>query len=98
MRKQMHKVHAPHRKSGYIVGVEYEATTDREGRPDWTMIYTPGPKAKAEFKAFTQRCGGPVVVEAEPTPELTDLERELIDRGVTPSQAAALVRDFPEDR
>jgi hypothetical protein len=46
VKKQMHKVHAPHREAGYIAGVEYEATTDREGRPDWLMHYEPGPKAK----------------------------------------------------
>ena len=59
-RVQMAKIHTPHRKSGYLAGVEFEATTDREGRPDWTMVYEPGPKAKAEHLAFTTR-GGPVV-------------------------------------
>jgi Replication initiator protein A len=34
----------------------------------------------------------------EPEPEPTGLERELIDRGVTGSVAADLVRDFPADR
>ena len=67
VRKQMAKIHAPHRKSGYLAGVEFEATTDREGRPDWTMVYEPGPKAKAEHLAFTTR-GGPVVLEIEPPP------------------------------
>ena len=46
VRVQMAKIHAPHRKSGYLAGVEFEATTDREGRPDWTMVYEPGPKAQ----------------------------------------------------
>ena len=104
-RKQMAKIHTPHRKSGYLAGVEFEATTDREGRPDWTMVYEPGPKAKAEHLAFTRR-GRPVVLEIEPPPaevkppepEPTGLERELVDRGVTRSVAADLVRDFPEDR
>jgi hypothetical protein len=31
----------------------------REGRTDWTLIYTPGPKVKAEYQAFTKK-GGPV--------------------------------------
>ena len=35
---------------------------------------------------------------AEPGAEPTGLERELVDRGVTRSVAADLVRDFPEDR
>ena len=66
-RKQMAKIHAPHRKSGYLAGVEFEATTDREGRPDWAMVYEPGPKARAEHLAFTTR-GGPVVPALEPPP------------------------------
>jgi hypothetical protein len=66
-RKQMAKIHAPHRKAGYLTGVGFEATTDREGRPDWTMVYEPGPKAKAEHLAFTTR-GGPVVPALEPPP------------------------------
>jgi hypothetical protein len=67
VRKQMAKIHAPHRKSGYLAGVEFEATTDREGRPDWTMVYDPGPKAQAEHLAFTTR-GGPMVSTIEPPP------------------------------
>jgi hypothetical protein len=114
-RKQMAKIHTPHRQAGYFAGVEFEATTDREGRPDWTMMYKPGPKAKAEHLAFTTR-GGPMVsaleprpappeplllAEAPPTavePEPTGLEKELVERGVTRSVAADLVRDFPADR
>ena len=64
---QMAKIHTPHRKSGYLAGIEFEATTDREGRPDWTMVYEPGPKAKAEHQAFTTR-GGPVALRLEPPP------------------------------
>jgi len=104
MRKQMAKVHAPHLESGYLAGVAFEATTDREGRPDWMMAYTPGPKAWAEYRAFTGK-GRPVLLEVTPTPsrpepqpEPTGLERELISRGVTPSVAADLVRDFPADQ
>jgi hypothetical protein len=55
MKKQMYKLHAPHRESGYITKVEFEETTDGEGRPDWVMLYTPGPKARAEFRAFTKK-------------------------------------------
>ncbi|MBV8557739.1 MAG: replication initiator protein A, partial [Planctomycetaceae bacterium] len=36
--------------------------------------------------------------EPEPEPEPTGLERELVERGVTRSVAAELVRDFPEDQ
>jgi hypothetical protein len=87
----MHKLHTPHLASGYIADVALEATTDRDGRPDWTIVYTPGPKAKAEYHAFLRRGGEPVV---EPDP---DLVRGLVERGVTRDVAAELVRDFPED-
>ena len=115
VRVQMAQIHAPHRKSGYLAGVEFEATADHEGRADWTMSYLPGPKARAEHLAFTTR-GGPVVLEIEPPPaqpepllpaeapppvvepEPTGLERELVARGVSRAVAAALARDFAEDR
>ena len=108
MRRQMAKIHAPHLRAGYITGVEYEPTTDRERRPDWMMAYTPGPKARAEYQAFTGK-GGPVLLDVPPTPsppepelkvdpEPTGLERELVERGVTRSVAAELVRDFPAER
>ncbi|MBV8268063.1 MAG: hypothetical protein JO252_17195, partial [Planctomycetaceae bacterium] len=67
VRVQMAKIHAPHRKSGYLAGVEFKATADHEGRADWTMSYMPGPKAKAEHQVFTTR-GGPVVPAFEPPP------------------------------
>jgi hypothetical protein len=54
VKKQMYKVHAPHKKSGYISAVEFKETTDSEGRADWEMLYTPGRKAKAEFRAFNE--------------------------------------------
>lgn len=54
VKKQMYKVHAPHRKSDYISAVEFRETQDREGQPDWEMLYTPGRRAKAEYRAFTQ--------------------------------------------
>jgi hypothetical protein len=57
VRKQMYKIHLPHLKSGYLAGVEFEATTDRAGRPDWLMYYAPGPRAKDEYQAFTRKGG-----------------------------------------
>jgi hypothetical protein len=104
VKKQMYKVHALHRKSGYIEGIEYEATSDREGKADWFIFYTPGPKARAEYRAFTKK-GGPVVLEVEaPTPlfdrveEAGPLEKELIELGVTQTTAAELVKSYPEER
>jgi hypothetical protein len=51
----MYKLHVSHRESGYIATVEYEETTDTAGALDWEMFYTPGPKALAEYEAFTNR-------------------------------------------
>jgi len=109
VRCQMKRIHAPHLKSGYIASVELEQTTDRDGQPDWTMLYTPGPKARAEYRTFTRR-GGPktLIIEQSPPaldvvphqvkPTHTQLERALIDRGVTPSTAAELVATYSEEK
>jgi hypothetical protein len=51
----MTRIHKPHIASGYISGVSYDARTDKFGRPDWMMIYTPGEKARREFKAAMKR-------------------------------------------
>ena len=48
----MYKIHKLHLASTYIDKVEYEENFDSEGRSDWLMRYTPGPKAEAEYKAF----------------------------------------------
>ena len=55
VKKQMFKIHIPHRQSGYITKVEYQETRDSEDNSDWEMLYTAGPKAQAEFKSFTNR-------------------------------------------
>jgi hypothetical protein len=100
-RKQMAKVHRPHKASGYIADIDYEQTTDADGQPDWIMFYKPGPKARAEYRAFAKR-GGPVMLEAEPftddplpqlaAPELSPLAAELVKRGVSEAIAADLVQ------
>ena len=105
VKKQMFKVHAPHRRSGYIKAVEFHQSTDAEGRPDWEIHYTPGLKARAEYRAFTKK-GGPKFLELAIEPilppqeprELTELERELIARGVTEKTARELVAEHPEER
>ena len=55
VKKQMYKVHLPHRQSGYITKVDYEKITNKAGETDWEMFYTPGPKAFAEYRAFTNK-------------------------------------------
>lgn len=54
VKKQMYKLHAPHKTSGYIAAVEFRETVGDGGQPDWEMLYTPGRRAKAEFRAFTR--------------------------------------------
>jgi hypothetical protein len=106
-RKQMAKIHAPHQKSGYIGKIDYEQTVDADGIPDWIMLYQPGPKARAEYRAFTKR-GGPVMLEMAPfTAEIPHplpaavsppLVAELIGHGVTDSIARQLVAEYDEDK
>jgi hypothetical protein len=55
VKKQMYKLHRPHRNSGYLAKVSYQPSLDSEGKPDWIIWYTPGPKALAEFKAFRKK-------------------------------------------
>jgi len=107
VRTQMNKLHAPHKKSGYIASVEFEQTTDRDGKPDWSMLYTPGPKARAEFRAFDKK-GGPRTLVVEQSPpaleilphqvEASPLERELIERGIAAATAAELAASYPEEQ
>src|SRR6202158_5061571 len=48
---QMAKVIRPHKESGYITAVKYQATIDAQNQPDWIMYLAPGPRARAEFAA-----------------------------------------------
>lgn len=106
VRSQMNKIHRPHFDSGYVAKVDYQDTVDGEGKPDWIMLYQPGPKARAEFRSFTRR-GGPVALEvepytADPVPQPNEapsspLEAELAGHGITPAVAAELVRQHGEE-
>ena len=55
VKKQLYKIHQPHKASGYIKAIEFEQIQDSEGKADWLMWYTPGRKAKHEFREFTTR-------------------------------------------
>lgn len=101
-KKQMYKVHQPHRLSGYIAEVRYESTVDAEGRPDWIMWYVPGAKARREFEAFTGlACPPELRLENEEDSQQTlkhvshehrdFLLAELLKRGITPKQSQLLL-------
>jgi len=56
VRSQMHHVHQPHLRSGYLLKpIDFEKTTDLQGNPDWIFHYIPGPKARAEYAAAHRR-------------------------------------------
>lgn len=72
VQNQMSAIHREHKKFGYITDVQYQPTTDAENKADWIMYYTPGPKAKAEYHAFTR--SGRVI---ETSPDLAGEEGEV---------------------
>jgi hypothetical protein len=104
VKKQMYKLHTPHKKSGYITAVEFRETTDAAGQPDWEMFYTPGRRAKAEFRGSMRK---PRQVErrnvlpelqpaplVEPAPAVNDpLIEQLRELGVAESKARELVKE-----
>jgi hypothetical protein len=107
VKKQMYKVHVAHRKSDYIAAIEFRETTDRAGQPDWEMLYTPGRRAKAEFRAFAQpkkRLPIKTVIdlkleEATPArpdnvlpPDTNQLVEQLLQFGVAEAKARELVK------
>jgi hypothetical protein len=102
VRPQLARIHAPHKTSGYITKIDFQDTVDVDTKPDWIMLYQPGPKARAEYRAFTRR-GAPVVLDVEPLtadplpqpaaePE-PPLVAELVKRGVSAKQGKELVRN-----
>jgi len=111
-RIQMYKVHKDHLTSGYLKSVEYEIAVDGEGKPDWIMSYVPGPKARAEFHAFTRKhralendfeeaeeAGGvqPAAdAVAAPATAQSAILAEFTKRGVSPRQARKLLGSVAE--
>ena len=55
VRPQMWKIHKPHIDAGYLKSAEFEETTDASGVIDWLMKYTPGKRARHEFREFTTK-------------------------------------------
>jgi hypothetical protein len=109
-KKQMYKVHQPHKKSGYLSDVSYESMQDADGKPDWMMRYVPGPKAKNEFEYFTGKTsvletkidveqitgGGPAQETSEQeTPAAPQAQQSLDFESVSEKQAdSELIAEF----
>ena len=101
VKKQMFKLHVPHREAGYIAKIDYESSVDGEGAPDWEMLYTPGARAIAEFEAFTRRqvkrsvdgvaLPAPAVSENTSAVTASPLLAELIRRGIAERKAKELL-------
>ena len=95
-RVQMYKIHKPHLESGYLKSVNVDLVTDREGKSDWLMNYTPGSKARAEFRVFTekdQRRNQPAI-----QPPQSELMIALGGRGIGQTRAAELIHTTEADR
>lgn len=98
VKKQMHKIHAPHKQAGYIASVEFQKTSDQNNRPDWLMVYTPGPKARAEFAAFTRRGRGetmdlfPLEGDEPPPPKSAAAPLALEARTLSAAEQALVTR------
>lgn len=106
VRPQMYKIHKPHIEAGYIKSVEFEKTVDAAGATDWLIKYTPGRKARHEFKQFTTK-----EIEVAPNKPrllptgkrksaLSTAQQELLDgllaQGVTEEKGLELVQAHPE--
>jgi hypothetical protein len=76
--KQMYKLHRPHIMSGYLAKVEFEKTTDGEGRPDWSIWYSPGPRARDEYVKFS--------AGREGATDTVEPNGRLLPRGQSPAE------------
>jgi len=103
LKKQMFKIHIPHRESGYIARVEYQETTGTEGNFDWEMLYTPGPKAVAEYEGFTNKQSRPqittvasrIIQNHSATGAIdTNVLAEMIRRGISEKRASELLTNL----
>lgn len=78
--KQMSRIQKPHLDSGYISAFRYQAITGEDGQPDWLMLYTPGPKAKEEFRAFGRQSRTADVELQSPTTTIEPTARSTESR------------------
>lgn len=74
VKKQLYKVHQPHKKSGYFAKIEFEDAADAEGKADWVIWYTPGRKAKSEFRRFNTKEGQALGRQRPSRPHLVTMD------------------------
>jgi len=91
-RLQMYKLHKPHLDSGYLKSVTFEPTKDREGKSDWVMVYTPGPRAKSEYQTFARRQAPLFEQPTAVSDEANGLLREMTSRGVAEAKARTILQ------
>jgi len=106
MQQQMSKIHRPHIQDHYIEKqVDYgDIITDTDGKPDWTLTYTIGKRAKAQFRIFSKKQKPrepqlsltPLLEQTTPSTRAGELVNQLIQHGITEKDAKHLVQDRPE--
>jgi len=99
VKKQMFKLHVPHREAGYITTVDYQECKDAKGQPDWEVFYVPGPKAFAEYNTFTSRIAAIDNAGSSPTPERTvrkqvAASQTTLDLSIVPPDVASVLEEL----
>lgn len=94
VKKQMYKIHRVHLTRDYLKAVEVEPTEpDGEGRPDWLFFYTPGRRAKHEYRVYHSKAKqiAKLAEEAEEPvqPPLSAVETTSSQEGPVPAQEQA---------
>jgi hypothetical protein len=100
VKKQLYKVHKPHKESSYVSKIEFEEIIDEKGILDWVMWYTPGQKARSEFKEFTMKriersSAKPILV---PASEKREGNSPLVDRPIIEDQIIQRLTGYGLDR
>jgi hypothetical protein len=103
MQSQMAVIHRSHLASGYLSSVSWRNERSEDGKPDWTIYYVPGPKAREEFATFN---GPRVRAVASSRPRREELVTKVVRReasprgtdGEEPTPESRLARRFQERR
>lgn len=93
VKKQLYKIHQPHKASGYIKEIEFEDIQDAKGEADWVMWYTPGRKAKQEFREFTTKKERQISV-VPPRPQLFEAWNEKGREALTQAKPKGVPEDL----